>query len=133
MTGDPLFDRRLGWTSAILTMLLAALAWGFHSSGAALSVVAGSAISFINFRWLKQAVNFIAARGGTDRVGKRVALQYAGRYALIGLLLYVTIRVSILVPAFVLGGLLIYVLAILLEAVIEIATSLFRDYRNGRT
>ena len=121
------FERRLDRISLALTVLACGAAFFFSSLHAALSIAVGGLISTINFRWLKQAVDFVILRGGQGRVGKRVALQYAGRYALIGLTLYVTIRFSVLDPVLVLAGLLIYVAAVLLEAIVEIGKSLTRD------
>ena len=72
---------------------------------------------------LKQAVDFVILKGGSGPVGKRVAWQYVGRYALIALTLYVTIRFSLLSPALIVAGLLVYVLAILLESVFEVLKS----------
>jgi hypothetical protein len=83
----------------------------------------GGILSTVNFHWLKQAVDYVILEGGSGPVGKRVLWQYAGRYALIALTLYVTIRYSILVPALIVAGLLVYVLAILLESVFEIGKS----------
>jgi hypothetical protein len=134
MTPDPnvFFGQRLNWLSWILIVVCAGVAVVAHSIRAGLSIAVGGAISTINFYWLKQAVDFVILKGAEGPVGKRVALQYAGRYALIALVLYVTLRFSVLDPALVLAGLLIYVLAVLLEAVFEIAKFLIRDYRNGK-
>jgi hypothetical protein len=133
MTTDPnvFFGPRLDRTSWFLIIVSSFVALRY-STRAAISVAVGGVLSTVNFHWLKQAVDFVILKGAAGRVGKRIALQYAGRYALITLTLYVTIRFSILEPVFVLAGLLIYVLAVLLESVFEIALFLIRDYRNGK-
>ena len=117
------FDRRVDRTGLILLILATAITFYIYSWKAALSIALGGILSTINFHWLKQAVDFVIFKGGSGPVGKRVAWQYAGRYALIALTLYVTIRSSILVPALIVAGLLVYVLAILLESVFEIGKS----------
>jgi len=117
------FDRRVDRTGLILLILATAITFYIYSWKAALSIALGGILSTINFHWLKQAVDFVILKGGSGPVGKRVAWQYAGRYALIALTLYVTIRSSILVPALIVAGLLVYVLAILLESVFEIGKS----------
>ena len=117
------FDRRVDRTALILVVLVCGIAFYFYSGRAALSLAVGGALSTINFHWLKRAVDYVILEGGSGPVGKRVAWQYAGRYALIALTLYVTIRSSILVPALIVAGLLVYVLAILLESVFEIGKS----------
>jgi uncharacterized protein YbjT (DUF2867 family) len=117
------FDRRVDRTGFILLILASGITFFIYSGRAALSLALGGVLSTINFHWLKQAVDFVILEGGSGPVGKRVVWQYAGRYALIALTLYVTIRYSILVPALIVAGLLVYVLAILLESVFEIGKS----------
>ena len=120
-------DQKTDLISLVLVTLGAAALLVLHSRRAAIALLIGGGLSFISFHWLKQAVDFVALKGGTERVGKRVALKYAGRYALIALTLYVTLRFSILDPVLVLAGLLVYVLAVLLESIFEIGKSLIRD------
>jgi hypothetical protein len=117
------FDRRVDRTGFILLILASGIAFFMVSGRAALSLALGGVLSIVNFHWLKQAVDYVILEGGSGPVGKRVAWQYAGRYALIAITLYVTIRYSILVPALIVAGLLVYVLAILLESVFEIGKS----------
>jgi hypothetical protein len=117
------FDRRVDRTGFILLVLASGITFFMVSGRAALSLAIGGVLSTVNFHWLKQAVDYVILEGGSGPVGKRVAWQYAGRYALIALTLYVTIRYSILVPALIVAGLLVYVLAILLESVFEIGKS----------
>jgi hypothetical protein len=117
------FDRRVDRTGFILLVLASGITFFLYSGRAALSLALGGVLSTVNFHWLKQAVDFVILEGGSGPVGKRVVWQYAGRYALIALTLYVTIRYSILVPALIVAGLLVYVLAILLESVFEIGKS----------
>jgi len=117
------FDRRVDRTGIILLILASGITFYLYSGRAALSLALGGVLSTVNFHWLKQAVDYVILEGGTGPVGKRIAWQYAGRYALIALTLYVTIRYSILVPALIVAGLLVYVLAILLESVFEIGKS----------
>ena len=130
---DRAFDKRVDRISLILVVLLSAALAGFYSIRASLSVAAGGVLSAINFHWLKNAVDFVILNGAEGKVGTRVALRYAGRYALIALTLYATIRFSVLDLVFLLVGLLIYVVAVLLESIFEIGRTLIKDYRNGRT
>jgi hypothetical protein len=123
MFDNATFDRRVDRTGLILLLLVSGTAFFLYSWRAALSLAVGGVLSTVNFHWLKQAVDYVILEGGSGPVGKRVAWQYAGRYALIALTLYVTIRSSILVPALIVAGLLVYVFAILLEAIFEIGKS----------
>jgi hypothetical protein len=134
MTEDPFtgLDRRLDRSSLIVTLVAVPAAFAFHSARAAFSVAAGACLSYINFRWLKQAVDFVVLQGAQGNTAPRVLARFVGRYALIALFLYVTIRSSALELVFVFAGLLVYVAAVLIECVSEVGRSLIRDYRDGR-
>ncbi len=127
------FERRLDRTNLVVILIAITLAGILHSPRGAASIGAGGVISYVNFRWLKQAVNFVILQGAQRRVGRRVGLQYAGRYALIGIALFVTIRFTLLDVTLLLAGLFSYVLAVLLECIFEIGRSLLRADPNGRT
>src|SRR5215831_14700387 len=93
MTADfRTFERRLDRTSLILTLIASLCAFLLYSARAALSLALGGVLSAINFHWLKQAVDYVILQGGTGPLGMRFKLQYAGRYALIAITLYVTIH-----------------------------------------
>lgn len=126
-------DKRLNRSSLIVTLIAVPAVFLLHSAKAALSVAAGAVLSYINFHWLKQAVDFVVLQGAQGKGARRVLLRFVGRYALIALFLYVTIRSSALELVFVFAGLLVYVVAILIECVSEVGRVLIRDYRNGRT
>lgn len=125
-------DRRLNRSSLIVTVLAMPLALVMHSTKAALSIGAGAALSYINFHWLKQAIDFVVLNGAEGNLGRRVMFRFVARYALIALFLYVTIRGSVLNLLFVFAGLLVYVVAILIECVSEVCRVLIGDYRNAR-
>jgi len=135
MTGD-LFeglDKRLDRSSLILTLIAMPVVFVTYSARASVSVGAGALLSYINFSWLKQAIDFMVAHVSESAPVRRVLARFVGRYALIALALYVTIRSSFLDLVFVFAGLLVYVAAILIECVSEVGRVLIRDYRNGRT
>jgi hypothetical protein len=125
-------DKRLNRSSLIITFIAMPLALFLFSTKAALSVGAGAILSYINFHWLKQAVDFVILQGAEGDIGRRVMFRFVARYALIGLFLYVTIRSSVLELLFVFAGLLVYVAAILVECFSEVYRVLIGDYRNGR-
>jgi|SRR5437867_13428250 len=126
-------DRRLDRSSVVLTVAAILLAFFLHSAKAALSIGAGALLSYINFHWLKQAVDFAVTHVSDSVPARRVIARFVGRYVLIALALYVTIRGSVLDLVFVFGGLLVYAAAILIECVSEVGRVLIKDYRNGRT
>ena len=126
-------DRRLDRSSLVLALAAMAVAFFFHSAKSALSIGAGALLSYINFHWLKQAVDFAVTHVSDDAPARRVLVRWVGRYVLIALGLYVTIRGSVLDLVYVFAGLLVYVGAILVECFSEVGRVLIRDYRNGRT
>ena len=126
-------DRRLDRSSLVLTFAAMPIAFFFHSAKAAASIGAGALLSYINFHWLKQAVDFAVTHVSDSVPARRVIARFVGRYVLIALALYVTIRGSVLDLVFVFGGLLVYAAAILIECVSEVGRVLIKDYRNGRT
>lgn len=126
-------DRRLDRSSLVLTLAAMLLTLLLDSAKAALSIGAGAVLSYINFHWLKQAVDFAVTHISDSAPVRRVMLRFVGRYVLIALALYVTIRGSVFDLVFVFAGLLVYVAAILIECVSEVSRVLIKDYRNGRT
>jgi hypothetical protein len=135
MTEDLLegLDKRLDRTSFIATAIAAPAVSLLYGSKTGLSILSGAFLSYVNFHWLKQAVDFVVLQGAEGGIGGRVLLRFVGRYALIALFLYVTIRSSLLDLIFVFAGLLVYVLAILVECIYQVCRVVIEDYRNGRT
>ena len=126
-------DQRLNRSSLVVALIAVPIVFVLYSAKAALGVAAGAGLSYINFHWLKQAVDFVVLQGAQGNRAPRVLMRFIGRYALIALFLYVTMRSSALELLFVFTGLLVYVIAILIECVSEVGRVLIRDYRNGRT
>ena len=126
-------DARLNRSSLIVGIAAVLAAFFFYSAKAALSIAAGGILSYINFSWLKQAIDFIVRQGAQGRGGRGAAIRFVGRYALIGVFLYVTIRSSALQLGFVFAGLLLYVIAILIECFSEVIRVVIEDFRNGRS
>lgn len=126
------FEKRLDRTNLCLVIAAGLLMLLFHSTIGAASVILGGSISHLNFHWLKSAINYLIMESEKRSIGWITALQYGGRYALIGLALYVTIRFTSLDVTLVLAGLCSCVLAVILEIVFEIGKSLLRIDQNGR-
>jgi hypothetical protein len=126
-------DARLNRSSLIVGIIAVVLAIFLVSAKAALSLAAGGVLSYINFRWLKRGIDFIVMQGAEGQGARGVALRFVGRYALIAVFLYVTIRSSALQLVWVFAGLLIYVVAILIECFSEVIRVVIEDFRNGRS
>ena len=88
------FRRIEYWTAgfAAAGALVAAVRWGWLQ---AVGVLTGAAISWLNFRWLKQGVGSLAAlamaQAGAERVHipKSTYVKFFGRFVLLLVVLYV--------------------------------------------
>ena len=127
------FERRLYRTNLILVALGVVTVGALQSVGAAFSLAVGGAISYLNFHWLKQAIDHLVRNRGAGSASRRVLVRYVARHALIGLALFVTIRFAVMDLTFLLVGLFSYFLAIFLECIFEITRVLLRIDPNGRT
>jgi hypothetical protein len=106
--------------------LVAGIVWGWQQSGA---LGLGAALSWLNFRWLKQGVLALSsaatARPGVApaRVHKSVYVKFFARYALLLAALYV-ILAGLHWPVMpFLCGLFAVVAAVLMEMIYELACS----------
>ena len=99
---------------------IALWAWRGWTWGAGFAL--GSAISALNFRWLKQVATAI----GDTRAKPRMAVLLGLRYAILGGLAYVILKYSAISLPALLWGLFVAVAAVILEILIELAYA-----RNG--
>jgi len=120
-------ERRIEWLTLALGLAGAAFAgmrWGW---GPGAGVALGAALTWLNFRWLKQGVGALVtlstAQAGSEqaRVPRMVYLKFFGRFALLLLVVYVILSRSLLPVAAVLGGLFAVVAAVMIELIFELA------------
>jgi len=91
--------------------------------------LAGCAIAFVNFHWLKRVVSALADRAtatGERQSSKGVVLRFLLRYFLIALAAYAILKISRNGLYGLLAGLFLPVGAILIEAVYELYAALRR-------
>ena len=93
---------------------LAALAWRGWRVGAGFAL--GAAISWINFRWLKHAVDSLSGK----RARPRLAVLAGFRYLLLGGAGYVILRYSSISLRATLVGLFVSVTAVIVEIFFEV-------------
>jgi len=108
----------IGATVAVLVRFGMAVAAGF---------LAGCAIAFLNFHWLKRVVSALADRAtasGERQSSQGVVLRFLLRYFLIGLAAYAILRISRNSLYGLLAGLFLPVGAILMEAIYELYAAL---------
>ncbi len=106
--------------------LVVAVGWGWR---AAAGLALGAALSWVNYRWLKQGVAAIArlstaqADAPQVRIPKRVYVKFFGRFALLLIAVYVILSGSLLPGATVLAGLFAVVAAVLVELIYQLIHS----------
>ena len=135
-TVDPASDRfyasalsRIRNFMLILGPLVSTAAWIRFGSRAAIGVVLGSVIAFLNFQWLKGGVSGLADRvtnTGKRQSGKGIVARFLLRYVLLGLAAYAILTSF---PASLRGlfaGLFLPVGAIVCEAVYELYVAVVR-------
>ena len=108
----------IGATVAVLVRFGMAVAAGF---------LAGCAIAFLNFHWLKRVVSALADRAtasGERQSSQGVVLRFLLRYFLIGLAAYAIFTISRNSLYGLLAGLFLPVGAILMEAIYELYAAL---------
>jgi len=117
---DPFYDRALDRIYRGILVLaaggtLAAFVWRGWRAGAGFAL--GSAVSWLNYRWLKQVADAV---GGRARPHARLAVILGLRYLLLGGGAYVILRYSkISVPSALLG-LFVSVAAVIVEILFEL-------------
>jgi hypothetical protein len=119
-------ERRIeGLTLGLGTMvaLAAAIRYGWR---AASGLAVGAALAWVNYRWLKQAVDVAArlsagqAEASKIRIPKRVYAKFFGRFALLLAAAYAILSRSWLPAAAILAGLFTLVAAVLVELIYEL-------------
>jgi hypothetical protein len=100
--------------------IAAAIIWGWRTAA---GVASGAALSWINYRWLKQGVATLArlstAQAGTEkaRVPPSVYLKFFGRYALLIVAAYAILQGFKLSAASLLAGFFAVIAAVLVELI----------------
>ena len=118
---DVFYERALGRIHQGILVLaaagtLAALRWRGWTSAAGFAL--GSAVSWLNYRWLKQIADSL---GGRSRPPTRMAVLLGLRYLLLGGGAYVILRFSKISMPSALIGLFVSVAAVIVEILFELA------------
>jgi len=119
-------ERRVEWLTLGLGLAAALAAHVRYGWQFGAGVALGAALTWINFRWLKQGVAGLirvsTAQTGAERprVPRGVYVKFFGRFALLLLAVYVILSRSWLPMPAVIGGLFAAVAAVMLEMVWEL-------------
>ncbi|NDQ56616.1 MAG: hypothetical protein GZ088_06025 [Acidipila sp.] len=119
-------DRRLAWLTLALGFSAAAVAGARVAPLAGAGVAIGALLAWVNLRWLEQGVDAIVllstAQQGQPRprISAWIYVKLFARYALIGLVVYVSVS-SLAIPAVsVLGGLFALGAAAMVSGIYEV-------------
>lgn len=109
----------LGWTGALVAGLL-------KSHRAGYGVAIGTALAWLNYRWLEQGLNsFVTASVAQEGLPKpqvpiSTYAKFGGRYLLIGLALYVIVTFLAIPALWLIVGLIALGLAVTVEGLYEV-------------
>jgi hypothetical protein len=116
-----------------ITLVLGAVStvavWAIYGTAIGVGFLIGCVISYINFHWLKRAINTLANRitqTGETTSSRGTVLRFMLRYGFIVIACYVILIGSKSSVYGLLGGLFVTVAAILCEAAYEVAVALRR-------
>jgi ATP synthase I chain len=118
-----LAERRIEWLTLSLgaaAAVSAGLRWGWREAA---GLALGAALSWINYRWLKQGITAMAqlssaqANAPKVRLPASVYVKFFGRFVLLVGLVYVILAGSLVPGGAVLGGLFAVVAAVLVEMI----------------
>jgi hypothetical protein len=119
-------EHRIEWMTLAFGLagaVFVLLRWGWRPGA---GVALGTALAWLNFRWLKQGVTALVtlstAQAGSEhaRVPLGVYAKFFGRFALLLVVVYVILSHSWLPVAAVFGGLFSVVAAVMIELISEL-------------
>ncbi len=112
-------ERRLGWFILGLTPVGTVVAVWNWSAGVGVAFAFGGGLAYLNYRWIVSLVDSLV-RAQQVHPTTRTYLKLFVPVVLLALLLYVIFSRSLLSLAGVIGGLLLLVAAVFLEAIYQV-------------
>lgn len=119
-------ERRIEYLTLAVGAAGAAAALAFAGSRFALGVSVGAALSWVNYRWMRQGIHALArisivqAGAAQPRVSKSVYAKFLGRYALMMIGAYAILRSFSLPAVSLVAGLFAVVAAVLVEMIAQL-------------
>ena len=116
---EQFFERAVGRIWKAMLVIAAAgviVAWAWRGFAGGAGFALGSAVSWLNFRWLKQLVEAL----GSHRARPRTAAKLGLRYLLLGCGAYVILKYSLISLPAAFAGLFVSVAAVILEILLEL-------------
>lgn len=113
-------ERRLGRVILILTPVGAGVAAWRWDGGTALAFAVGGALAYVNYRWIVAVVDALVRGAQGGRVPRRAYLKVLAPLVLLGVGLYVIFSRSLLSVPGLVGGILLLVVAVMVEAAVQV-------------
>src|SRR5262245_25140274 len=134
MTSDESYRRapqRIERTLIVLGVLAACAALVLGTWRDSAGILIGTACSWLNFRWLRTSIvgltNRLVANPDATGSAALLALRFLLRYAVVGAVVYATLKGSVASSLGVCAGLLLIVSALMIEAMYEFRLSRQRN------
>jgi len=113
-------ERRLGRMILFLTPVGAGVAaWGWGGE-TALAFAVGGALAYLNYRWIVAVVDTLVRSTQAGRVPRRAYVKLLAPLLLLGAGLYVIFSRSLVSVGGLVGGLLLLVAAVMMEAAYQV-------------
>jgi hypothetical protein len=120
---------RIRRITVVLGVASTVAVWAIYGTAVGIGFLIGCVISYLNFHWLKKAIDTLASRitqTGQTTSSRWTVLRFMLRYGFIVIACYVILLGSKSSVYGLLGGLFVTVAAILCEAAYEVAVALRR-------
>ena len=117
----PISHTRILWIMAIVLVIATIASLIFATWHVTAGLIIGGILSFVNYYWLKFALHSVFEKAVVGEKPKFLVGKYIMRYFAIGAVIVLVYLIKIISVAAVIGGLLTFAAAILIESFILVA------------
>ena len=117
----PISHTRILWIMAIVLIIATIVSLIFATWHVTAGLVLGGILSFVNYYWLKFALKSVFEKAVEGEKPKFLVGKYILRYFAIGAVIVIVYLIKVISVAAVIGGLLAFAAAILIESFILVA------------
>ena len=117
----PISHTRILWIMAIVLVIATIASLIFATWHVTAGLVLGGILSFVNYYWLKFALKSVFEKAVEGEKPKFLVGKYILRYFAIGAVIVIVYLIKVISVAAVIGGLLAFAAAILIESFILVA------------
>ena len=117
----PISHTRILWIMAIVLIIATIVSLIFATWHVTAGLIIGGILSFVNYYWLKFALKSVFEKAVEGEKPKFLVGKYILRYFAIGAVIVIVYLIKVISVAAVIGGLLVFAAAILIESFILVA------------